>query len=745
MRGSGTGDIEGSLLNHLGVPRYRSVKPSIRIPLGICAPMMPVVVDVSEVGNEKGWGNIPGLVDLGSYDINLKMLVDSINLWTIGLLGVQALPGVANRRLDLILREGSVRFGEEEARLWANGFTIPSSSVADGIRRFNNAGRDERTMVSGLLEELQTTRMSVESVMSVISPNNPERDKLIRLVKGMPLFTDPGFVPLSKRSDLKRQLTNCYRRMAPTVNRMLYEDFLSKGLAFILPLDVVEKNFRLYHFSRLSWAPKVGKAKGRPILDCSAGKDPLNSVFTKVESDSCWGIISHPTIFSLVRMIEDFISERSLSYDDITLWKMDLKGAYTLLSFEGDDVPLVGAALDQDLAIFFLCGVFGWTGTPAAFQVVSRALRFQINEAIEGVIDIYVDDLCGVSTHSSVEADISMAGTICKALFKSECIESSKTMSGRRVEFIGYVLDLDKKIVSVTERNFNRVIYGLCQLHSHSVVSKKLVQRFGSWISRYSVIFPVLKPFVRDIFASIHGRGDFSKFQLDPEAVRSLMVFRAIFFYSLLREREFARSFDSMLNTVSQYTIEFDASLSGAGILWFQDEDPDGGRCLGAASVSFNSLGFGCDSGFQNEAEFTAALIGLFGSIRLGGTGCRVRFKGDSIAALSWLEKGRIKGKIPDAVCAAFTFVSWKYKVHICDCIHIPGVDNTSADALSRGSSLSDVRVSDIRLLSAPTMNLECDEFLRFIAQHRNKATRDADFIEMWRCLPSIIQRVLEK
>jgi hypothetical protein len=59
----------------------------------------------------------------------------------------------------------------------------------------------------------------------------------------------------------------------------------------------------------------------------------------------------------------------------------------TLLSFEDEAVPLVGAEMMDGLIIFFLCGVFGWTGTPTSFQVVSRALR------IGGAADLYVDDL----------------------------------------------------------------------------------------------------------------------------------------------------------------------------------------------------------------------------------------------------------------------------------------------------------------------------------------------------------------
>ena len=64
----------------------------------------------------------------------------------------------------------------------------------------------------------------------------------------------------------------------------------------------------------------------------------------------------------------------SVTWDDVVIWTMDLAGAYTLLSFRPDDANLMGMELSKERVFIFLCGVFGWTGTPAAFQVVTRAL-----------------------------------------------------------------------------------------------------------------------------------------------------------------------------------------------------------------------------------------------------------------------------------------------------------------------------------------------------------------------------------
>jgi hypothetical protein len=137
-----------------------------------------------------------------------------------------------------------------------------------------------------------------------------------------------------------------------------------------------------------------------------------------------WGRIEHPTIKSLVRMIVSFVTSRGVSLEEVILWKVDLKGAYTLLSFHDEDVP---SLMDENRVIFFLCGVFGWSGTPAAFQVVTRAIKFEVNQLIDGCVDMYVDDMLGVSMRAAVEKDVELATRVCKRLFNSECIADLKT------------------------------------------------------------------------------------------------------------------------------------------------------------------------------------------------------------------------------------------------------------------------------------------------------------------------------
>lgn len=61
----------------------------------------------------------------------------------------------------------------------------------------------------------------------------------------------------------------------------------------------------------------------------------------------------------------------SVKWEDLVLFKKDLRGAFTLLFFDEDGVQNLAMEMTNDKVIIFICGIFGWTGTTAAFHVVT--------------------------------------------------------------------------------------------------------------------------------------------------------------------------------------------------------------------------------------------------------------------------------------------------------------------------------------------------------------------------------------
>lgn len=625
-------------------------------------------------------------------------------------------------------------FGEGEALGWAEGFVIPSEVANSNVEMFDQCNRDLHLFIKEFRLKTADHRISCDSVHSAISRDNPEYSKLMDLIKGMPLFLDEDFVP-NGPSNIPR-LSSTYSRLAPAVDRMLYEDFVVNGLAFVLPKDVVLAYVPQFHLSRLSWTMKHGKKKGRPILDCSAGDPSVNSDYTKLSCDNKWGVIQHPTISSLVLMILDFWCDMTNSHTDIVwadlvLWKIDLKGAYTLISFEDAAVPFMAAEMSNDTIVFFTCGVFGWSGTPASFQVVSRALSFQINSSISGRISIYVDDLFGVSIMKLVDNDIKVATSICCELFHSDCVESTKTVRGRVVEVIGYTIDLDLGRVSVSQKNFLRVIYGLSTMPNSGVIPVKVLQKFASWVSRYSSIFNFLKPLSKNIYDSFAGYSNQHVcIHLTDQLVMTLRLFRAIFIMGILRDDLFSRPFRSFRMIQPQIVIEFDASLFGCGVILYAISGTEE-RFLGSVSVSLSTLKFGHDSSFQNAAEFIAAVVGLVVTMKLCEPGTCVKFRGDSISALTWLQTFKFKSILIHKMATLYTYVCLRHGFHISDSSHICALDNQRADFLSRhvSEACGDIVVDVNPLLEVvdPSVPIDTDE----------------QYIQFWNRLPIVVNHVL--
>ena len=185
----------------------------------------------------------------------------------------------------------------------------------------------------------------------------------------------------------------------------------------------------------------------------------------------------------------------SVTWDDLVIWTMDLARAYTLLSFRPDNANLMRMTLSNKRVFVFLCGVFGWTGTPAAFQVVIRALTFEMNHKLRGKALMCVDDIMGVCIRDDLAHDMETAKTICTDLLGPNAIANDKSKSGRRLDLIGYVVDLNKKSLSIARKNFLNTVYGFYTVDTKAKSTLPFAQKLASWASRFSMIFRHMRPF----------------------------------------------------------------------------------------------------------------------------------------------------------------------------------------------------------------------------------------------------------
>ena len=317
-------------------------------------------------------------------------------------------------------------------------------------------------MVERRLKYLSKDRLSHSSVAS-LSPDNPEIALMTDLVDGMRVAIPEGFVPNGHQP--RSPLRSSYETVSCAVNK-LFGTVIEDQLAFILPLDMAQAYVPNLHLSKAHWTTKKGKASGRPLGDLSnVDGTALNSDAAADAATAHYGPITNPTIEDIAIMIDQFWKEAKardplLRYEDLRLWKMDLKGAYTLLSFRAECVRLFGMLLTDDLVYLQLAGIFGWSGTPAAFQVVTRAITWELRSRLQSHTVMYVDDIVGIGFEGDITADLALTRSICTDLLGSRAVADDKTEVSRRLDVVGYVVDLDSSRVLISKKNFLTALNG---------------------------------------------------------------------------------------------------------------------------------------------------------------------------------------------------------------------------------------------------------------------------------------------
>jgi hypothetical protein len=120
---------------------------------------------------------------------------------------------------------------------------------------------------------------------------------------------------------------------------------------------------------------------------------------------------------SIARTAVIYARKKQLPREKLVFWKFDLRKSYILLSYSSARVSKVGVRLHNNLFMFFIGGVFSLTGMPMAFQVVARAIVFEISRLIQGALVQYVDDGVVCSHEGCVESDSAIVFNFLMLLF----------------------------------------------------------------------------------------------------------------------------------------------------------------------------------------------------------------------------------------------------------------------------------------------------------------------------------------
>ena len=378
-------------------------------------------------------------------------------------------------------------FGIEEANGWANGFTFPSAVVwEDALELYNCEWKLSRVAAkknSILIED----RFSVERLNELWDREDPDFHLLLELAVGVPVWRDVNFQPSLTPPPLSR----AYQNVSAVINKLCYEQW-ERGQAIILPISILTdvrctENAQISFSGKYGWTPKHGSREGRPTNNYSYDNKQhglINSEYVKRAVKEFYGAIELAQLEELMQMILHQVKLADGVWDDIVLWKMDLKGAFALLNFKVDEIGLLTMCLTEDLCFLSLVGNFGLSQFPFIFGVISRVLLRAINSEIQGEMKIFVDDFLGVSRKAFLKEDMRIAKEVAERLLGKFAISDKKTFQGPILDWIGWEVNLQTRTVTIADHNLYKTLYGFFKLeHGRNCGRRDLPIRF--FISEY--------------------------------------------------------------------------------------------------------------------------------------------------------------------------------------------------------------------------------------------------------------------
>lgn len=244
-------------------------------------------------------------------------------------------------------QQADLTFGAQAAKAWAADWEFPQDLVDRDIERLRSAGGSLVELAKRVRSERRATRLNPDRVLDVLSPDNPEYAAVMEFATtGVPLLLADDFRPSGVDGRPKRRPIVLDETGMTTTKKMM-ESYVRDDLAIALPLNLVQSEVvEVVHLSADSWATEQ-------VVDCNdrGTGSSLNCDQVYNEAVLQWKKINNPTLDDIMCMIQRFFDTAktrnpAIQWTDLRIWKMGLKGAFTLLDFAPDGVPFLGTEVN---------------------------------------------------------------------------------------------------------------------------------------------------------------------------------------------------------------------------------------------------------------------------------------------------------------------------------------------------------------------------------------------------------------
>jgi len=583
----------------------------------------------------------------------------------------------------------------KHAQEWNTDFEFPIEALTDDTKLWHACDHDFTKMCSFKQAKLAQNRLSVQRVLSTFGatgtkyPAMQHSDFMLLLEfarNGITPIYSPTFSPESVNIP---PLRDRYIKLKHTINKLLYKQYLD-GTMIMLP-TMVAKTIPGIHFSPQHHADTKGKPEGRVIGDLTGQHDPmytpLNGTWDTKDAlrDNIaltWGEIKHPTIQQLVFMV--LTASDLHGWNNLILWKKDLKGAFNLLNYNPSYCRLFAFPLTDDITMIHLAGLFGWIGMPHAFQILTRSLQAMCSYIISGLCYWYVDDLMAVSNISTYRQDSTKVDNSVQQLLGNGAISANKSQCARALEFLGWIFDLDTQTITLCDRNLDKLLHALFSFDDTQKVSVSHLQRIASLTSRASILNKHMRSYTHALHIITTGYTQPQvKITLTDLAKSDIIMWRSFALLLATDPTKMSRSMESFRPMRPDYCFKYDASLERIAVGIFSTID-DSIIVYSATNLPFVVNN---ESRRQNTMEFIAIIFGLLLCWRMHFKSFTYDLHGDSISSLAWAQEDRANSILARRGNLVFTTLSMHLDCHVATTKHIPGKLNIVFDGLSRNKS----------------------------------------------------------
>jgi hypothetical protein len=592
---------------------------------------------------------------------------------------------------------------------WDTSFIIPAEAIAADSVLFRNCNYNFSQMCRYKQSKLAHNRLSVSRIIDLFGtdgkkvPGVDPADVNILLEFAQHGITPPVADNFRPESVNVAPLRDRYIKLQHTINKLLYKLYQDGTMIFLKKHEALR--IPGIHLSPQHHADTKGKPEGRIIGDLSGQHDahftPLNGSAGHKDKlrdtiEQQWGVIRHPTVDMLVKMV--LTSADLHGWDNIILWKKDLKGAFNLLNYNPDFCQLFAFPLTDDIVVIHLAGLFGWIGMPHAFQVLTRTLQVLCRHIISGLCYWYVDDLMAVSLRNLYINDSTLVDSNVQHLLGTGSIAATKSQHGRMLEFLGWEFNLDTRSITLCTRNMNKLVHALFSFEPTAKISISHIQRLASLISRASILSKHMRPYTVTLHAITSGYDQpHVRIQLSVLAQSDVMMWRAFVLLLIANPDKLSRTMESFRPQTAQFCIKYDASLTGLGVGIYNVLN-DTLLTYSALELPFQVTN---ESKRQNTMEFVAVIFGLLLAWKLQLKNFSYTLHGDNMSSLAWAQADRVNSTLARRANIVFTTISMHINASLSETQHIPGIMNVLFDGLSRNISPTELGLDPTLMFNA--------------------------------------------